>query len=36
MPRLVKFGVKLSAEVRKSAQVRFTWLTLRGAILRKE
>jgi hypothetical protein len=36
MPRLVKFGVRLSAEARKSAQVRFAWLTLRAKVLRKD
>jgi hypothetical protein len=36
MPRVVKFGVKLSAEARRSAQVRWVELTLNGAVIRLE
>jgi len=36
MPRVVKFGVKLSAEAHKSAQVRWVELTLNGAVVRVE
>jgi hypothetical protein len=36
MPRLIKFGVKLSAEAQKSAQVRWAWLTMRGTVVRVE
>src|SRR5262249_43835084 len=36
MPALVKFGVRLSAEAQKSAQVRWPWLTLRGAVVKRD
>jgi hypothetical protein len=36
MPRIVKFGVKLSAEAHKSAQVRWVELTLNGQVIRNE
>jgi len=36
MPRVVKFGVKLSAEAHKSAQVRWVELTLSGQVTRSE
>jgi hypothetical protein len=36
MPRVVKFGVKLSSEVHKSAQVRWVELTLNGQVMRVE
>jgi len=36
MPRIVKFGVKLSAEAHKSAQVRWVELTLNGQVIRME
>jgi hypothetical protein len=36
MPALVKFGVRLSAEAQKSAQVRWPWLTIRGAIVKRD
>jgi hypothetical protein len=36
MPKVVKFGVKLSAEAHKSAQVRWVDLTLDGPIARTE
>jgi hypothetical protein len=36
MPRVVKFGVKLSAESHKSAQVRWVELTLNGQVVRLE
>jgi hypothetical protein len=36
MPRVVKFGMKLSAEAHKSAQVRWVELTLNGQVIRTE
>jgi len=36
MPRVVKFGMKLSAEAHKSAQVRWVDLTLDGQVIRTE
>jgi hypothetical protein len=36
MPRVVKFGVKLSSETHKSAQVRWVELTLNGQVVRTE
>ena len=36
MPRTVKFGMKLSAEAHKSAQVRWVDLTLDGQVIRTE
>ena len=36
MPRVVKFGVKLSAEAHKSAQVRWTEITMNGNVIRSE
>jgi hypothetical protein len=36
MPRVVKFGMKLSAEAHKSAQVRWVDLTLDGQLIRTE
>jgi hypothetical protein len=36
MPRIVKFGVKLSAETHTSAQVRWVELTLNGQVIRTE
>jgi len=36
MPRVVKVGMKLSAEAHKSAQVRWTELTLNGQVIRTE
>lgn len=36
MPRVVKFGVKLSAEAHKSAQVRWLEITLNGNFIRSE
>jgi hypothetical protein len=36
MPRVVKFGVKLSAETNLSAQVRWVDLTMNGQIIRAE
>jgi hypothetical protein len=36
MPRVVKVGVKLSAEAHKSAEVRWTELTLSGQVIRTE
>jgi hypothetical protein len=36
MPRVVKFGVKLSAETHKSAQVRWVELTLNGQVVRAD
>ena len=36
MPRIVKFGVKLSAETHKSAQVRWVELTINGQLVRTE
>jgi hypothetical protein len=35
LPSAVKFGVRLSAEAQKSAQVRFPWLTMRGALVKR-
>jgi hypothetical protein len=36
MPKVVKFGVKLSAEAHKSAQVRWVELTLNGQVVRTD
>ncbi len=36
MPRVVKFGVKLSSETNLSAQVRWTDLTMNGQVIRSE
>jgi hypothetical protein len=36
MPPVVKFGVKLSAEAHKSAQVRWVELTLNGQVIRSD
>jgi hypothetical protein len=36
MPKVVKFGVKLSAEAHKSAQVRWVDLTINGQVVRTE
>jgi hypothetical protein len=36
MPALVKFGLRLSVEAQKSGQVRWPWLTLRGAVVKRD
>jgi hypothetical protein len=36
LPSLVKFGLRLSAEAQKSAQVRWLWLTMRGALVKRD
>ena len=36
MPRIVKFGMKLSAEAHRSAQVRWTEITVNGQVIRSE
>jgi hypothetical protein len=36
MPRVVKFGVKLSSETNLSAQVRWIDLTMNGQVIRTE